>query len=155
MSNDFTEPKFEHLYDMHVDLEAPQIVSGPAGERQIYIVKGGTLEGPKMKGVLLSGGGDWAIFRTDGVLQLDVRATLKTDDGELIYATYNGLIVAAPDVFARLVAAENVPLGDYYFYTNPMFQTGAEKYAWLNSVIAIGRGRSIPNGVEYRVWAVR
>lgn len=155
MSNDYTEPRLEHLYDMHVDLEPPQDVPGPAGFRQVYIVKGGTLEGPKLKGELLPGGGDWALVGADGVLRLDVRATLRTDDGELIYATYNGLIEAAPDVFAKLVAGENVPLSDYYFYTNPMFQTGAAKYAWLNQVMAIGRGRSIPHGVEYRVWAVR
>jgi hypothetical protein len=155
MSNNFSEPRLEHLYDMHVDLEPPQNVPGPAGFRQVYIVKGGTLEGPKLKGVLLPGGGDWAIVRTDGAMTLDVRATLQTHDGELIYATYSGIIQAEPDAFAKLVAGENVPLRDYYFYTNPMFQTGAQKYAWLNNVMAIGRGRSIPNGVEYRVWAVR
>jgi hypothetical protein len=156
MSNDFPEPRLEHLYDMHVDLEPPEnIGQTPGGMRQVYIVKGGTLQGPCGKGELLPGGGDWAIVRTDGALQLDVRATIKMDDGALIYATYAGLIASPPDVFARLVAGEDVPLSDYYFYTNPMFQTADECYAWLNQVIAVGRGRSIPNGVEYRIWALR
>jgi hypothetical protein len=156
MSNDFAEPRLEHLYDMYVDLEAPQVIGQtPVGMRQIFIVKGGSFVGPKMRGDLLHGGGDWAMFRTDGAVQLDVRATLKTDDDALIYATYSGLILAEPEVFGKLVAGEDVPLSDYYFYTNPMFQTGAEKYAWLNQAMAIGRGRAIPNGVEYRVWAVR
>ncbi|MCI0884202.1 MAG: DUF3237 family protein, partial [Chloroflexi bacterium] len=39
-------------------------------------------------------------------------------------------------------------------YTNPMFQTAAEGYTWLNQTIAIGRGKAIAGGVEYRVWAV-
>ena len=89
------EPRLEHLYDMHADLEAPQVIAGaPMGTRQIFIVKGGTVEGPRIKGKLLPGGGDWALVRTDGAVQLDVRATLQTEDGALIYSTYGGLIVA-------------------------------------------------------------
>ncbi|MCH8815998.1 MAG: DUF3237 family protein, partial [Chloroflexi bacterium] len=44
---------------------------------------------------------------------------------------------------------------EYYFYTNPMFQTGHEKYAWLNGIVAVGRGKITPGAVEYRVWALR
>jgi hypothetical protein len=151
----YSEPTLTHLYDMHVDLEPPQVIgAAPAGHRQVFIVRGGTLEGPRLKGALLPGGGDWALMRSDGAVQLDVRATLQTDDGALIYATYSGLIIASAVTFQRLVAGEDVPLSEYYFYTNPMFQTAAEKYTWLNQVLAIGRGRVIPNGVEYRVWAV-
>jgi len=150
-----SEPKLEHLYDMHADLEAPQVVGAtPVGMRQIFVVKGGTFEGPRLRGKLLPGGGDWAIVRADGAVQLDVRGTFQTDDGALIYGTYSGLIVAEPAVFGRLLQAEDVPLDEYYFYTNPMFQTGAPQYAWLNQLIAVGRGKVVPGGVEYRVWAV-
>ncbi|MEO6198164.1 MAG: DUF3237 domain-containing protein [Dehalococcoidia bacterium] len=153
---DAPEPRLEHLYDMHVDLNPPQDVgAAPAGNRQIYIVKGGRLEGPRLKGGVLPGGGDWALVRTDGAVQLDVRATLKLDDGAHVYAQYSGLIIGTPEVFGRIMGGEDVPLSEYYFYTNPMFQTGDERYAWLNQVMAIGRGKVIPGGVEYRVWAVR
>ena len=60
-----------------------------------------------------------------------------------------------PEVQQRIFSAEDVPLDEYYFYTNPMFQTGNEKYAWLNNVMAVGRGRVVPGAVEYRVWALR
>jgi hypothetical protein len=140
---------------MHADLEAPQVLAGtPAGMRQIFIVKGGSVDGPRIKGKILPGGGDWAIVRTDGAVQLDVRGTIQTDDGALIYSTYSGLLLAEPKVFGRLVAGEDVPLSEYYFYINPVFQTGAPQYAWLNKRIAIGRGKVVPGGVEYRVWAV-
>ena len=87
-----TEPKLEHLFDVHVDLEAPQVVGPtPQGMRQIFIVKGGTVEGPRIKGKALPGGGDWALIRSDGAIQLDIRATVQTDDGALIYLTYGGL----------------------------------------------------------------
>ena len=94
------------------------------------------------------------LVRSDGAIQLDVRATLRTDDGALVYATYGGLIVATQEVFGRLFQGQEVPLEDYYFYTNPMFQTAAQQYEWLNRLIAIGRGKVVPGGVEYRVWAV-
>ncbi len=149
------KPRLEHLYDMHVDLEAPQVIGpAPAGARQIFIVKGGTFEGPHLKGVVLPGGGDWALVRPDGALQLDVRATLQTSDGALVYAYYSGLIVAPAPVFGRLVQGEDVPLDEYYFYTNPMFQTSAAPYDWLNRTMAVGRGKVVRNGVEYRVWAL-
>jgi len=152
---EYQEPRLEHLYDMHADLEAPQVLAGtPAGVRQIFIVKGGTVEGPRIKGKILPGGGDWAMVRSDGAVQLDVRATLQTDDGALIYGTYSGLIVAEPAVFGRLLQAEGVPLGEYYFYISPVYQTGAPQYAWLNQRIAVGRGKVVGGGVEYRVWAI-
>lgn len=154
--SEYREPKLEHLYDMHADLEAPQVVAGgPMGTRQIFIVKGGTVEGPKLKGTVLPGGGDWATMRADGVIQLDVRATIKTDDGAMIYGTYGGYIAfPSADVFSRIFQGEDFPLEEYYFFTNPMFQTGAERYMWLNQVVSIGRGRVVPGGVEYRVWTV-
>ncbi len=149
------EPRLEHLFDMHADLEPPQVVGAtPQGMRQIFPVKGGTIEGPRIKGQALPGGGDWALVRSDGAFQLDVRATIRTDDGALVYCTYGGLIVATPEIFGKLLGGQDVPLDEYYFYTNPMFQTGAPQYAWLNQLIAIGRGKVVPGGVEYRVWAV-
>jgi hypothetical protein len=152
---EYREPKFEHLYDMHADLEAPQVIgAGPMGVRQIFIVKGGTVEGPKVRGTVLPGGGDWATMRTDGAVQLDVRATVKTDDGAMIYATYSGLIHGPQDRLAAAMMGQEVSLEEYYFFANPMFQTGSEQYAWLNRLLAIGRGRVVAGGVEYRVWGV-
>jgi hypothetical protein len=148
-------PKLEHLFDVHVDLEAPQVVGAtPQGMRQIFVVKGGTIDGSRVKGKAMPGGGDWALIRSDGAVQLDIRATVQTDDGAFIYMTYGGLIVAEPAVFGRLLQGDDVPLGEYYFYVNPMFQTGAPQYAWLNKLIALGRGKVVPGGVEYPVWSV-
>ena len=153
---DAAVPKLEHLFDVHIDIDAPQIVGKtPLGVRQIFIVKGGTVEGPRINGEVLPGGGDWAMVRSDRAVQIDVRATLRTNDGALIYVTYGGVIAAPPDVFGRIFQGQDVPLSEYYFYTNPLFQTGAEQYDWLNRLVAIGRGKALAGGgVEYRVWAV-
>src|SRR3990172_1328457 len=140
---------------MHVDLEAPQVIGQtPMGVRQVFIVKGGTFEGPRLKGTILQGGGDWATMRPDAAIQLDVRATVQTDDGAMIYAYYGGYIPPVATAM-RAAAGEDLPLSEYYFYTSPIFQTGAPQYDWLNRTVAIGRGRVVLSGVEYRVWAVR
>src|SRR5437879_13159244 len=87
-----SEPSLEHLLDMHADLEAPQMIGQtPAGIRQVFIVKAGTFDGPKLKGTLLPGGGDWATLRPDGAVQLDVRAALSTDDGSRVSVNDSGL----------------------------------------------------------------
>ena len=97
------EPRFQHLYDMTVQLEPPQMIGQtPQGNRQIFYVRSGTFEGPRLKGELLPGGGDWFLLRPDNVGELDVRATLKTHDGALIYATYRGIFSASPEAWAKL-----------------------------------------------------
>ena len=101
------EPRFQHLYDMTVQLEPPQMIGQtPQGNRQIFYVRSGTFEGPRLKGELLPGGGDWFLLRPDNVGELDVRATLKTHDGALIYATYRGIFSASQEAWAKLYGGE-------------------------------------------------
>jgi hypothetical protein len=66
------EPRFQHLYDMTVQLEPPQMIGQtPQGNRQIFYVRSGTFEGPRLKGELLPGGGDWFLLRPDNVGELE------------------------------------------------------------------------------------
>jgi hypothetical protein len=149
------EPRFEHLYDMTVDLEPPQIIGQtPQGNRQIFYVRSGSFEGPRMKGEVLPGGGDWFLLRPDDTGELDVRATLNTDDGALIYATYRGIFSASRETWAKLYGGQTVDRDEYYFYIAPIFQTSAPKYLWLNRILAVGVGSAVPGGVAYRVFAL-
>jgi len=70
-----TEPKLKSrfLFEMEAELEPQQDI----GDRQIYIVKSGIIRGPRINGIVLPGGGDWATRRPDGSTMLDVRATMK------------------------------------------------------------------------------
>ena len=127
----------EFLFAMTADIEPPLDI----GARHIYNVTGGTFSGPKMSGEILPGGGDWLRRRPDGVSELDVRATLKTDDGELIYVQYRG-IVAPRD-------------GGVYFRTTPVFETGSEKYGWLNNIVSVGVNRPAEQGkVTYDIYEI-
>jgi len=150
-----TDLKAEFLFEVSVDLEAPQSVGAtPHGNRQIYYVKGGTFEGPKAKGQVLPGGGDWLLLRPVGAGELDVRGTLRTDDGHLIYTYYRGIIHASPEVTGRALRGEAVDPSEYYFRTTPVYETASEKYGWLNCVVAVAVGRFAPNWVGYKVYQI-
>jgi hypothetical protein len=124
------------------------------GTRRFFAAVGGDFEGPRLRGEVLPDGGDWLLIRPDGVFEQDVRITLQTDDGALIYASYSGLRHAAPQVVARLAAGEVVDRDEYYFRIAPRFETGAPKYAWLNNILSVGIGKRLPNGVEYDIFEI-
>ena len=126
----------------------------PFGHRRIAEVSGGSFEGPKLRGRALPAGGDWLLLRNDGVLQLDVRVTLETDDGALIYMTYRGLRHGPPEVIARLNAGEDVDPASYYFRTAPFFETGSEKYAWLNGIVSVASGHRTATGPVYDIYRI-
>src|SRR5436305_12662147 len=63
----------------------------PHGTRATAPIASGQFEGPRLRGTVLPGGGDWTLLRGDGVLELDLRVTLETDDGALIHMTSVGL----------------------------------------------------------------
>ena len=149
------ELKTELLCAMSATLgDAQELGATPHGNRRIVPVTGGTFAGPKLKGEVLPGGGDWLRIRSDGARELDVRMTLRTDDGHLIYLSYRGIITASPEVMQRRDRGEAVDPSEIYFRTTPVFETGSEKYGWLNRTVAVGVGKRTPTAVEYTVYAV-
>jgi Protein of unknown function (DUF3237) len=124
----------------------------PLGERRVGIVTGGSFEGPKLAGTVEEGGSDWILVRPDGALQLDVRLTLKTADGQLIGMTYKGFRHGPAPVIERLNRGEPVDPGEYYFRIAPFFETASDKYGWLNRIVALGLGHRLPEGPVYRVF---
>jgi hypothetical protein len=148
-------PRLEHLVTYHANLKPPvEIGEGPFGNRSIHDVTGGTFEGPRLRGTLVASGGDWILRDSSGVGRLDVRATLETDDGARIYLQYYGVIVLNDAVLEAMAASREVQYGDLYFMTQPRFETGDPRYAWLNAVVAVAEGRPKVGGVEYRVYQV-
>ncbi|SEG70049.1 Protein of unknown function [Thermomonospora echinospora] len=145
-----------HLFDMVVDLDpALNFGNGPLGRRVLFGSAGGSFDGPKLHGEVLDSGGDWAVFRTDGTMNLDVRLTLRTHDGALVHMTYGGRLVTPPELRAALAdpaESHRVDPTRYYFRTNALFETGAEQYAWLNDVVGVGSGYLVKGGVAYRVF---
>ncbi|MGC4952062.1 DUF3237 domain-containing protein [Actinomadura citrea] len=147
------------LFDIVVDLDPPlDFGRGPVGRRVLFGSAGGTFEGPALRGEVLPGGGDWALFRPDGTMLLDVRLTLRTDDGALLHMTYGGRYTTPPGLRAEMAdpaARHRVDPSRYYFRTNPLFETGAEQYTWLNDVVCVGSGYLVQDGIAYKVFQVR
>jgi len=106
------------------------IGSTPHGMLTIFPITGGSFEGERLRGTVLSGGADWVTVAADGTLELDLRATLQTDDGALIHMTFTGVRDDAND----------------YFRTLPRFETAAPQYAFLNRLLAVGIGEILPDG---------
>jgi hypothetical protein len=144
----------EHLFDMHVYLEPVQPISTPVGARMTFIVNGGVIDGPKLQGEILPGGGDWLLVGSDGVGRVDVRATLRTADGALIHYETRGIIKIPADGLERLATGEVLPFEETYVRTTPMFETADERYAWLCGIVALGYNILSPNHIDYRIYRV-
>jgi Protein of unknown function (DUF3237) len=128
----------EHLFTITANTSMNATITSPAGTRIIFDASSGRFEGPKLKGTVKGPGGDWVTARANGMLALDVRLLLETDDGAVIYMTYQGVAKATAD----------------WIRTAPMFETGDERYAWLNDIQAIATGAAGDGSVTYEVYRV-
>ena len=144
------------LFTLHAQVPAvTDLGQTPLGLRKIATVAGGAFEGERLRGTIMPGpAGDWLLQRADGVMVLDVRLTLQTDDGELIYMRYNGLRHGPAEVMAKGNKGEPVDPSSYYFRIAPTFETASEKYAWLNGILAVGTGERLATGPQYQVFEI-
>jgi hypothetical protein len=137
---------------MQVVVGTPQKVGAvPHGTRVIVPITSGHFEGPRLRGKILPGGGDWTLLRADGVLELDLRATLETDDGALVHFASFGLRHGPPDVIAALGRGERVDPSLYYFRTTVRFETSHSNYLFLNRLRAISTGDRRAEGPIYTI----
>ena len=126
---------------MDIILETQPAV--PVGSRTVVAVTGGTFEGPRLRGKVLSPGADWPLAVTPNLRVLDVRTLLVTDDEQRIYMTYRGIIYSPP-----------AGQGQRYWRTTPVFETDSKKYEWLTQAVFVGVSFQVPQRVAYRVFQV-
>ncbi len=149
------EPRLEFLFVISLEVEEPdRIGPTPWGDRRVVGVRGGSFEGPELKGRVLPGGSDWIVVRRDGALIQDVRLMLETDDDQLLLMSYRGIRHGPRSVMERLDSGEHVDPSEYYFRTAPIFEAPDGRYDWLNRLIAVAAGRRLPGGVTYSVYGV-
>ena len=153
------ELKSEFLFDLSLDLNPSQQV-GPVmnGMRIIFPFKAGIVKSDKINGKILESGADWGLIFDSTTFKIDVRATIQTDDGALIYMTYSGYNHTNAKNFAVISAGKGSELSpsDYYFRASVSFETASPKYSWLNYTVAIGVGRFPGAGkVAYRIYAIK
>lgn len=131
---------------------------GGWGTRVIAPVVSGTVEGPKLKGVIADVGADWFVLRHDNVFAVDVRIAIQTDDGAYIHVQYEGVVDLPEDLIAEIMTGR-LPQFVARVHTAPRFETGHEKYLWLNKIQAVAIGevntKKDPPEVCYSVYALR
>jgi hypothetical protein len=134
-----------HLGTMRVelDMDATFIPNGPKGTRIIAEVAAARLEGPRIAASLRGrAAADWLTLAPDGSFgSVDVRGTLLTDDGAAIFVSYLGRVDMATNTV----------------FTSPLFETGDERYDWLNRIQCVAKGTLDPaTGVlTYDVYELR
>lgn len=144
--------KSNFLMTMEVAVAPPQKIGAvPHGTRATVPITSGHFEGPRLRGSVLPGGGDWTLLRSDGVLELDLRVTLETEDGALIHMASFGLRHGPAEVLAALARGEHVDASSYYFRTTARFETGHPKYAFLNRLLAVTSGDRKAAGPIYTI----
>lgn len=109
------------------------------GHTRIAPVTGGNFAGPRLQGTVHNGGADW-ITQVAGRSSLDVRITLETDDGAMIYMTYKGVVYRSD--------------AGLYWRVTPVFNTASEKYDWLNHIVCVGKNKQIPGKVAYDIFQI-
>jgi hypothetical protein len=115
----------------------------PHGRRIIGEVTQARLEGERLSANQVgSAAADWALMRADGVVEIDVRIALETDDGALIFLQYDGY-------------NDPAERGTKPILSMMRFETADERYAWLNRLQAVGKGEFTGEAVLYEIFELR
>ena len=156
MANRLPDPHLTRVFRLEATLGEPLDLGDTArGRRRIVPLTGGTFAGPELNGNLLPGASaDWQTVLADGTTLGDIRYTLLTDDGDLLYVQSRGVRHGPAEVLARLAGGESVDASDYTFRTATQIETGAAGLDWLNKGVFIGVGARKAGVVVYETYLV-
>ena len=149
--------ELEHIFSYSVGIHWPLEVIGetPVGLRMNTYIAGGEVWGPRVRGRVLPVGADWLTIRLDGIGMLDVRGTIETHDGALLYVSYTGVMELGPDGYQQILAG--VSPGKVAQQTASRILTSHPDYLWLNRLQCLNFGMSDfeTKTVTYDVYAVK
>ena len=146
-----------HVMTLRLNVDSAksaQIGKTPNGYRTIAPIIGGDFDGPQLKGTVLPGGADWVLLPEPGKMLIDVRLTLKTQTGGLIFTQYEGRFHGSEGAMAKLAKGEALPADSYSLVTHVRFETGVEELAWLNHIVAVGIGEQSGFNPIYEIYQI-
>jgi hypothetical protein len=119
----------------------PPVVFGktPLGFRVDYQTESGEVRGPKIRATVLTTSVDRMLVRTDGIGQIRVDASLRTDDGAMITVEYTGTADIGRDGYALMASGNLPPLLNLKI--TPRLLTEDSRYEWLNRLHFLGVGQ--------------
>jgi hypothetical protein len=100
--------KLDQIYD---------VGKTPYGQRQVFVIQGGTISGDKINGSVMQGGLDFQLSFSNGGMEIEEIFVLRTSDGKYIYLRSAGTAADRSDV--RMVPDFEAP--------------NASSYNWLNT----------------------
>jgi Protein of unknown function (DUF3237) len=150
------DPRLAPVYRLEATLAEPLDLGETfQGRRRIVPLTGGTFAGPQLSGKLLGGASaDWQMLLADGTALGDIRYTLQTDDGELLYVRSRSVRHGSPEVLARLARGEDLDASEYTFRAATRIETAAPGLDWLNKGIFVSVGGRQAAGVIYETYLV-
>jgi muconolactone delta-isomerase len=150
------EPRLTLVYNLTATLGQPLDLGDVAGgHRRIVPLGGGSFTGPEISGTLLPGASaDWQIVQPDGTALGDIRYTLQTDRGDLLYVQSRGVRHGTAEVLARLGRGEDVDPSEYTFRTSTQIEAAAPDLGWLNKGVFVSVGGRQAAGVSYDTYLV-
>jgi len=150
------DPRLTQVYRLEAALGQPLDLGDTAkGHRRIVPLTAGTFTGPGISGKLLPGASaDWQVVLPDGTALGDVRYTLQTDRGDLLYVQSRGIRHGTAEVLARLGRGEDVDASEYTFRTATQIETGTPDLDWLNKGVFISVGGRQAGRVIYETYLV-
>ena len=156
MSGRLPNPSLTRIYRLEATVGEPLDLGDLArGRRRIVSLTSGIFAGPELNGTLLPGSSaDWQVVFPDGTALGDVRYTLQTDGGDLLYVQSRGVRHGSADVLERLARGEDVDASEYTFRTSTQIETAAPELDWLNKGVFISVGGRQPGRVIYETYLV-
>jgi hypothetical protein len=149
-------PSLTLVYRLEATLGAPiDLGDADHGHRRIVPLTGGTFNGSSINGTLLPGASaDWQTVRRDGTAIGDIRYTLQTDGGDVLYVQSRSTRHGSADVLTRLAAGEDVDPSEYTFRASTQIETAAAELDWLNQGVFVSVGGRLPSGVVYETYLI-
>jgi muconolactone delta-isomerase len=149
-------PRLTPVYRLEATVGEPvDLGAFVQGHRRIVPLTGGTFIGPEISGTLVAGASaDWQTVLPDGTALGDIRYTLQTDGGDLLYAQSRGVRHGPAEVLARLGRGEDVDPSEYTFRAVTQLETAAPGLDWLNKGVFISVGGRQAAGVIYETYLV-
>ncbi len=156
MDGQLPDPRLRHVYRLDATLGPPLDLGAVAqGHRRIVPLAGGTFTGPELRGTLVPGASaDWQIILADGTALGDIRYTLLTDAGDLLYVQSRSVRHGSAEVLARLGRGEDVDPEEYTFRASTRIETAAPALDWLNTGVFVSVAGRRPAGVVYETYLV-
>lgn len=136
-AQEVSPPKLKYVMTYQGDVDPGDPI---AKDLVIFNVPGGWVKTASGgSGKVIAPCADWVKILPSGDFKMDVRCSVKMDDGSVISLDYSGLIKFTEASQAKFQKGELITSSDAYWITNPVMRTSSEKYAWVNDAMLVGK----------------